>query len=48
MDQFLEALQRRDSSALPLAPDMRYTENGQDIELDDGLWKTFTRESGWD
>ncbi|MBN1238503.1 MAG: hypothetical protein JXB36_08365 [Gammaproteobacteria bacterium] len=47
MDTFLEALEARDPSDLPLAPSMRYTENGQDIALDDGLWKTFTRSSGY-
>jgi hypothetical protein len=47
MDGFLEALEARDPFGLPLAPNMRYTENGQDIGLDDGLWKTFSRNSDY-
>lgn len=38
--RFLTALAARDASALPLAPDVRYTENGQELALDDGLWGT--------
>ncbi|MXP41127.1 hypothetical protein GRI75_05640 [Altererythrobacter soli] len=37
---FLEALAARDSSRLPLAADARYTENGQEMGFDNGLWRT--------
>lgn len=47
MDQVLEAQLAQDPSTLPLAPDFRYTENGQDIGLDDGLWKTYTAHSDY-
>ena len=45
MDQFLTALEARDASALPLTADIRYTENGQTMALNDGLWKTFSKNS---
>lgn len=47
MNQFLAALLAHDASTLPLAPGMRYTENGQDIALGDGLWQTYTKHSGY-
>lgn len=47
MDDFLEALLAHDPGGLPLATDMRYTENGQDIALGDGLWQTYTKHSGY-
>ncbi len=37
---FLAALAARDASRLPLAPDARYTENGQAMGFDNGLWQT--------
>lgn len=39
-DQFLSALAARDSTRLPLAETVRYTENGQQLDLTDGLWGT--------
>ena len=45
MDQFLDALEVRDASTLPLTADMKYTENGQEMTLDDGLWKNFSKAS---
>lgn len=47
MSQVLDAQLAHDASGLPLAPDFRYTENGQDIALDDGLWMTYTRHSDY-
>lgn len=47
MNQVLDAQLVHDASTLPLAPDFRYTENGQDIALDDGLWKTYTKHSNY-
>lgn len=38
--QYLDALAARDASRLPLAAGIRYTENGQELELTDGLWGT--------
>ena len=42
MDAYLQALARHDSSSLPVAKSVRYTENGAELELGkDGLWVTF-------
>jgi hypothetical protein len=35
---YLEALSARDASSLPLAPDVRFTENGEELALNEGLW----------
>lgn len=47
MDQVLTAYAAHDASTLPLSEDFRYTENGQDIALDDGLWMTWTGATDW-
>lgn len=39
-DRYLKALAARDAASLPLANDVRYTENGQVLALTDGLWGT--------
>jgi hypothetical protein len=39
-DQYLAALAARDAARLPLAEGARYTENGQQLALTDGLWGT--------
>jgi hypothetical protein len=39
---FLEALGSGRSSPLPVAANLRFTENGQELELGDGLWGTVT------
>ncbi|MGZ5985002.1 MAG: hypothetical protein ACXWK7_08685 [Caulobacteraceae bacterium] len=40
MDQVLAAMVAHDASKLPLAPGVRYTENGQALALNDGFWNT--------
>ncbi len=40
VDQYLAALIAHDASRLPLRHDVRFTENGQTLRLDDGLWGT--------
>jgi hypothetical protein len=40
MTQVLEAMLAHDASRLPLAKGVRYSENGQFLALDDGLWGT--------
>lgn len=42
-DRFLTALAARDATILPLAPDARYTENGQAMGFDNGLWQTASK-----
>lgn len=39
-DSFLQALAARDATRLPLAANARYTENGQAMGFDNGLWQT--------
>lgn len=38
--ELLDAFAARDASTLPLAPDARYTEIGQEMGFDNGLWRT--------
>jgi hypothetical protein len=38
--QYFTALTAHDASKLPLRHEVRYTENGQTLRLDDGLWAT--------
>ena len=38
IDQYLAALVAQDPSKLPLAKNARYTENGQELKLGDGMW----------
>ena len=39
-EQVFAALAAHDASRLPLRNDVRYTENGQTLRLNDGLWET--------
>jgi len=41
MNRFRAALLEHDPSRLPLAPNARYTENGQELKIGDGLWGTL-------
>jgi hypothetical protein len=42
MDGLLAAMMARDPSRAALAPGVRYTENGQPLQIGDGLWRTLT------
>ena len=42
VDQYLEAMQAHAPHRAPFSSDAKYTENGQKLELGDGLWRTFT------
>ncbi len=42
IDQYLDALQRKDPSRLPWAPKARFTENNVELAVGDGLWATIT------
>ena len=42
VEQYLDAWIARDHTRLPLAPSVKYTENGQRLELGDGSWKVGT------
>lgn len=42
VDQFLDALAANDPSRLPVTKTVKYTEDGQRLNLGDGLWNTAT------
>lgn len=42
VDQTLAAMVAHDAHRLPLSPDVRYTEDGQQLALNDGFWGTAT------
>jgi hypothetical protein len=39
-EQYLSAMTTHEPSRAPLAPEVRYTENGVELTLPDGLWRT--------
>ena len=47
LDQYVGALVAHDRSRLPLAPSVKFTENGQRLALGDGLWHTVTGTGGY-
>lgn len=47
-DQAVHALLVNDGSRLPLAEGFRYTENGQSLDVSDGMWGTLTAHAGED
>ncbi len=42
VDRYLEALAANDPERLPVTTDVKYTEDGQQLRLGDGLWNTAT------
>ncbi len=42
VDQYLDAVVAHDPSRLPLAKTVKFTEDGQKLELGDGFWRTAT------
>lgn len=43
LTQYVDAMVAHDASRLPLAAHVRFTEDSQELELGEGLWKTVTR-----
>jgi hypothetical protein len=41
-DQYLAILVAHNASRLPLNANARYTENGQDLKINDGMWQVAT------
>jgi len=41
VDQYLDAMVAHDTKLVPLAKNAKFTENGQKLELGDGLWNTM-------
>jgi hypothetical protein len=42
VDHYLDAMLAHDPGKAPFAADVKFTENGQKLDLGDGLWRTFT------
>ena len=42
INQYLEALVKNDPSGLPLAKNVKFVENNQELKVGDGTWKTVT------
>jgi hypothetical protein len=42
VDRYIDAMLSHDPSRLPIAPGAKFTENGQQLELGDGLWNTIS------
>ena len=42
VDQYLDAVVAHDPSKAPINKNAKFTENGQRLELGDGLWRTMT------
>ena len=47
LDRYVDALVARDPARLPAAHGITFTENGQRLELGDGLWHTVTGKGGY-
>src|SRR6516164_1705148 len=41
VDQYLDAMATHNPKALPLARNVKFTENGQRLELGEGLWSSM-------
>src|SRR5215470_1949491 len=41
VDKYLDAMKAHDPKLLPLAKNLKFTENGQKLDIGDGLWNTF-------
>ena len=42
VDQYLDAVVAHDPARVPLAKNVKFTENGQRLEIGDGLWRTMS------
>lgn len=47
VDQYLDAMVKHDPKGLPLAKNVKFTENGQRLELGDGLWNTISAKGAY-
>ena len=47
LDRYVDALVAREPSRLPVAATVKFTENGQRLDLGDGLWHTVTGTGGY-
>lgn len=47
-DRYLDAMVKKDSSRAPLARQVKFTENGVQLQIGDGLWNTISALRGYD
>ena len=47
IDQYMDALAHHDPARLPVAANVRFTENGAQVPLGEALWVTFTKPLGY-
>ena len=47
VDRYFDAVIDDDPSAVPLADDVRFTENGQRLRIGDGLWRSMKDKGGY-
>jgi len=47
LDFYVAAVVAHDATLLPLARDVKFTENGQRLNLDDGLWHAATERGAY-
>jgi hypothetical protein len=47
VDRYLDAMVDDDVTAVPFTPQARFTENGQRLDLGDGLWNTMKSKGGY-
>jgi len=47
LTRYVDALVARDPSGLPLASKVRFTEDGRELQLGEGLWQTVTAKGGF-
>ena len=41
LDKYVDAMLAHNPASLPLAKDVRFTENGQQLDLGEGLWASM-------
>ena len=42
MTRYLDAMMKHDPSSLPVAPNVKFTEDGKALKLGEGAWKTVS------
>lgn len=47
VDTYLDAVADNNPSAVPMTADVRFTENGQQLEIGDGLWHSMKSKGGY-
>ena len=47
VDKYLDAMVAHDPAKAPFAKGVKFTENGQRLELGDGLWNTLTSKGAY-